>query len=81
MRLRYFRVGVEDSRTYMRLDTVLVLAVLAIFARIIAQNDTALGSRNRGRVRISTEGIRALETELAKCWGLGTLWCDKSGTR
>ena len=56
---------VEHSRTDMTLHAVLVLAILAILAGIIAQDDTALRRRYRRRVRITTNRVRALEAKLA----------------
>lgn len=56
---------VEPSGADVRLDTIPVLALQPRLTRVIAQHDTALGCRDRRRVRVAAERIRTFEVELA----------------
>ena len=64
-RLRIRTIGVEHGWAHVCLDTVLVFAILAILARIIAQDYTTLRSGHGRRVRIPADRVGALETKLA----------------
>jgi hypothetical protein len=57
---------VFDSRAYMRLDTVFVLAILALLARLGAKHNTALSSSDRRRVGIPALRVGALNSEFTQ---------------
>lgn len=64
----------------MRLDTVFVFAVFAVFTSLIGQHHTALRGRNRRRVRPSTKRIGALHPEFAQRGRLWSFRRDKTET-
>ena len=64
-RLRVRTIGVEHGWADVRLDAVLVFAILAVFARVVAQYDTALRSSHGRRVRIPADRVGALEAKFA----------------
>lgn len=58
---------VFDSRADMRLDTVLVFAIIALLARLGAKYNTALSSSDRRWVGIPALRVSALDSEFTQC--------------
>lgn len=58
---------VNDSGADVRLDAVLVFAILALLARLGTEYNAALSSSNRRRVGIPALRVSALNSEFTQC--------------